>query len=131
MHPEAESQLHQSLSSSVLHCPKSMAPPTQRGRWGRAWHSFTDFNIVSLFQRAPPPRTPRTIYVQEELPLDFYNVKKNGKKIIKKEHIYTTNQVITSKYTILTFLPRNLLEQFRRVANMCVLRYGYFSPLEF
>ena len=28
-----------------------------------------------------------------------------------------TNKVITSKYTIITFLPRNLLEQFCRVAN--------------
>lgn len=39
---------------------------------------------------------------------------------VHKEHIYATNQVITSKYTILTFIPRNLLEQFRRVANVCV-----------
>lgn len=30
-------------------------------------------------------------------------------------------QVKTSKYTIFTFLPRNLLEQFRRVANIFFL----------
>jgi phospholipid-translocating ATPase len=35
--------------------------------------------------------------------------------------VYPTNQVITSKYTIITFLPRNLLEQFRRVANIFFL----------
>jgi len=98
-----------------------MATPKQGGRWSRAWHRVTNFDLVSLFQRSPPPRVPRTIYIQEELPLDFYKVKKNGKKTIKKEHVYSTNQVITSKYTILTFLPRNLLEQFRRVANMYVV----------
>lgn len=41
---------------------------------------------------------------------------KKGK--VKKEHMYHTNQVVTSKYTVLTFLPRNLLEQFRRIANV-------------
>jgi hypothetical protein len=30
-------------------------------------------------------------------------------------------QVITSKYNLITFLPRNLLEQFRRVANVFFL----------
>jgi phospholipid-translocating ATPase len=39
---------------------------------------------------------------------------------VKKDHVYTTNQVVTSKYTIITFLPRNLLEQFRRIANVYV-----------
>lgn len=118
VHPEAESPHRQRLFRSALHPIQSMTTPRQRGRWGRTWHNLANFNIVSLFERPPPPKTPRTIYVQEALPLDFYNVKKNGKKIIKKEHVYTTNQVITSKYTVLTFVPRNLLEQFRRVANM-------------
>lgn len=30
-------------------------------------------------------------------------------------------QVKTSKYTLVTFVPRNLLEQFRRVANVFFL----------
>ena len=41
---------------------------------------------------------------------------------------FSTNQVLTSKYNIVTFLPRNLLEQFRRVANIFFL--GQSSPLE-
>ena len=48
------------------------------------------------------------------LPEDYMD--HNGK--VKKEHVYATNQIITSKYTVLTFVPRNLLEQFRRVANV-------------
>lgn len=30
-------------------------------------------------------------------------------------------QVLTSKYNIITFIPKNLLEQFRRVANIFFL----------
>lgn len=44
--------------------------------------------------------------------------------IPKNQHpnsIYPTNQIRTSKYTILSFLPKNLLEQFHRVANLYFL----------
>ncbi|KAJ3167595.1 hypothetical protein HDU88_002041 [Geranomyces variabilis] len=34
---------------------------------------------------------------------------------------FPTNAVYTSKYTVLTFLPKNLFEQFRRVANLYFL----------
>lgn len=65
-----------------------------------------------ITKRKPSPA--RSIYVNEPLPADY--IDKKGK--VKKENVYHTNQVVTSKYTILTFLPRNLLEQFRRVANV-------------
>jgi len=48
------------------------------------------------------------------LPDDYHDAR--GR--VKPEHVYSSNQVITSKYTVVTFLPRNLLEQFRRVANV-------------
>lgn len=86
-------------------------PPRSTNRLARALASF---RIESLFARAPLPPTPRTVYVNQELPKDLFNVK--GK--IRKHGKYATNQVITSKYTILTFVPRNLLEQSRRVAIM-------------
>ncbi|KAF7986654.1 hypothetical protein HWV62_26488 [Athelia sp. TMB] len=79
------------------------------------------FNVETLFSRKRPIGPPRTIYVNEELPEEYYDAKHR----VKKEHVYSTNQVITSKYTIITFLPRNLLEQFRRIANVYVCR----SPL--
>jgi len=82
-----------------------------------AWYDkLAAFNVESLFSRHREPGPPRTIFLNEDLPPEYLG--KNNKP--KKEHIYTTNQVITSKYTIFTFLPRNLLEQFRRVANVCV-----------
>ncbi|CAG8454919.1 14684_t:CDS:2 [Funneliformis caledonium] len=34
---------------------------------------------------------------------------------------YAANKIRTSKYTLLTFLPKNLIEQFRRVANVYFL----------
>ena len=71
------------------------------------------FNVESLFSRKRPVGPPRSVFVNQELPADYYDKKQR----VQKDHVYATNQVITSKYTVITFLPRNLLEQFRRVAN--------------
>jgi phospholipid-translocating ATPase len=82
------------------------------------------FNVESLFSRKRQPGPRRTLFVNQKLPQDYSDSK--GK--IKSDHVYISNQVITSKYTLITFLPRNLLEQFRRVANV----YGLvFSRLGF
>lgn len=78
---------------------------------------FKDFDIANIFTPAPPLPVPRTVYVNAPLPDDFY-VHKRGERKVRKDARYATNQVVTSKYTIFTFLPRNLLEQFRRIANM-------------
>jgi len=92
--------------------------PTIRHQLGiAAWYAkFAAFKVEDLFSRKKVPGPPRTIFVNENLPETHFDVR--GK--VEPEHIYATNQVITSKYTLITFLPRNLLEQFRRVANMCV-----------
>ncbi|KAJ4486160.1 phospholipid-translocating ATPase [Lentinula aciculospora] len=105
--------------------------PTGRNRFIEFYSSLTTFNIESLFAKKRKSGPPRTIFVNEGLPRDYWDVK--GK--IKSEHVYATNQVITSKYTILTFFPRNLLEQFRRIANVfflfiAVLQFfGVFSTI--
>jgi hypothetical protein len=78
---------------------------------------FKDFDVADIFTPKLPPSPPRTVYVNSPLPDSFY-VQKRGKRKVRKDARYATNQVVTSKYTILTFLPRNLLEQFRRIANM-------------
>jgi phospholipid-translocating ATPase len=69
---------------------------------------------------------PRSVFVHESLPEGYFDKKHRP----KKDHLYTTNQVITSKYTVITFLPRNLLEQFRRIANMCV-SFAFRVPFVF
>lgn len=46
-------------------------------------------------------------------------------------HNYDTNYVSTTKYTLATFIPKSLFEQFRRVANFYFLVVGClsFTPL--
>jgi hypothetical protein len=78
---------------------------------------FQDFDIAQVFAPPPPPPVPRTVYINHPLPESFYEVKR-GRSKIRKDARYATNQVVTSKYTVITFLPRNLLEQFRRIANV-------------
>jgi len=96
---------------------KIKAKKTQRGPLSRVWAAIAAFNVDQLFASKRVAGPPRTVYVNApSLPADHYD--KRGK--VKKAHLYASNQVITSKYTVITFLPRNLLEQFRRVANMCV-----------
>ncbi|RPD56361.1 phospholipid-translocating P-type ATPase [Lentinus tigrinus ALCF2SS1-7] len=85
-------------------------------RW---YYKIADFNVEALFARKREPGPPRTVFVNQPLPDHYYDPKKRHK--VLKEHVYCTNQVITSKYTVITFLPRNLLEQFRRIANIFFL----------
>lgn len=93
-----------------------MAPQRKKKSGGPfAWYDkLAAFNVEDLFSRKRVLGPARSVVVNEDLPADYITDK--GK--VKKEHIYQTNQVITSKYTIITFLPRNLLEQFRRIANV-------------
>ncbi|EJD02206.1 phospholipid-translocating P-type ATPase [Fomitiporia mediterranea MF3/22] len=93
-----------------------------------AWYDkLAAFNVESLFAKSKQVGPPRTVFINEDLPQDYFDQK--GR--IKKEHVYKTNQVVTSKYTIVTFLPRNLLEQFRRIANMCVSFFAFIAILQF
>lgn len=80
--------------------------------------SIAAFNVASLFSQKRRAGRPRTVFMNRPtLPLEYLD--KKGHPI--PEYVYTANQVITSKYNLITFIPRNLLEQFRRVANMYVL----------
>lgn len=78
--------------------------------------NLSEFRLENLFGAQKSLAIPRTIYVNEELAPEYID----RKGLVKKEYIYPTNQVISSKYTVITFLPRTLLEQFRRVANVYV-----------
>ncbi|KAK0196473.1 phospholipid-translocating ATPase [Armillaria mellea] len=78
---------------------------------------LASFSIEDLFSQKRPPGPPRTIFVNQALSADYIDHK--GR--IKPDHVYNSNQVITSKYTVLTFVPRNLMEQFRRIANLFFL----------
>ncbi|KAJ3720646.1 hypothetical protein C8R42DRAFT_627902 [Lentinula raphanica] len=61
------------------------------------------------------PGVRRNVYVNH--PLGHSEIDQNGEPIAR----YKRNKVRTTKYTIVTFIPKNLFEQFRRVANIFFL----------
>lgn len=74
----------------------------------------------------------RHIYVNMNLPASEYDEK--GRQI---NHQYATNLVQTAKYTPINFIPKNLFEQFRNVANLyflflvilqCIPLFGVTEP---
>lgn len=58
--------------------------------------------------------TRRYIYVNLELPV-------SSATDPPTIHHYVSNRIRTAKYTILTFIPKNLFEQFRNIANLYFL----------
>ncbi|XP_055617498.1 phospholipid-transporting ATPase IF isoform X2 [Toxorhynchites rutilus septentrionalis] len=52
---------------------------------------------------------------------DSLSIKVGGENHDKKPKAHETNRIKSTKYTLLTFLPLNLAEQFRRVANFYFL----------
>ncbi|KAJ2816962.1 hypothetical protein IWW50_006319, partial [Coemansia erecta] len=75
-------------------------------------------------RQAAASMPPRTIYLNADVPEDALPT--------HAQH-FCTNAITTSQYTLVTFLPKNLSRQFRRVANIYFLvltilqLIGYFS----
>ncbi|OAD03177.1 hypothetical protein MUCCIDRAFT_143219 [Mucor lusitanicus CBS 277.49] len=65
----------------------------------------------------------RRVFVN--LPLPEYELTSKG----KPKHTYITNKIRTSKYTVISFVPKNLFEQFRRPANMYFLAMAIIQML--
>eukprot|EP00158_Paraphelidium_tribonemae_P008826 Partr_v1_DN28699_c1_g1_i1_m50503 putative ATPase, class VI, type len=59
----------------------------------------------------------RTIVLNSPLPNDQLDHNALQHQIYQPLQIYPSNEIRTSKYTLISFLPKNLFEQFRRVAN--------------
>lgn len=74
----------------------------------------------------------RKIYVNMKLPSSEFD--DNGRRI---DQSYVHNRVRTAKYTPISFIPKNLFEQFRNVANLyflflvilqCIPLFGVVEP---
>lgn len=120
---EARWPLNLSFTISRLSCSR-MSPNSSRIA---TWYSkAAAFKVEQLFSRKKVAGPRRTVFVNEDTPDDY----RDHRNRVKSEHVYSSNQVITSKYTIITFIPRNLLEQFRRVANMLVFFLNHLSDAQ-
>ncbi|EDW82269.1 uncharacterized protein Dwil_GK25212 [Drosophila willistoni] len=61
---------------------------------------------------------------------DWLQIQIGGPEIVKKKKPPTNqNRIKSTKYTLITFLPQNLLEQFRRIANFYFLVMTIISLL--
>lgn len=56
----------------------------------------------------------RAIFINNQKPKDYENAIDSSIK-------YKSNRITTSKYNFITFLPKNLFEQFKRIANFYFL----------
>lgn len=60
------------------------------------------------------PNKFRTVYAKQTKPPDY-------QELYSPVPEYSSNGITTSKYTIINFIPKNLFEQFRRIANIYFL----------
>nr|NP_001245712.1 uncharacterized protein Dmel_CG4301, isoform C [Drosophila melanogaster]AFH07425.1 uncharacterized protein Dmel_CG4301, isoform C [Drosophila melanogaster] len=60
---------------------------------------------------------------------DWLQIQIGGPQDIKKKRPKGQNRIKSTKYTLITFLPQNLLEQFRRIANFYFLVMTIISLL--
>lgn len=65
----------------------------------------------------------RRVFVN--LPLPSYYLTSKGTAV----YTYVTNKIRTSKYTVISFIPKNLFEQFRRPANLYFLAMAIIQML--
>lgn len=116
----------------------------------KAWARMNDFDLLAMFEPKRGPAYPRSVLINMAPPAEAtttgpkiaipgfsktVQVEQPDGTMRQMKHqrgfgqqtvpspgwIYESNQVLTSKYNIITFLPRNLIEQFRRVANVFFL----------
>lgn len=69
--------------------------------------------MFHCFSRKRGPAPPRTVCLGTESLLPRLPLHDSA----QHKQRFATNRITTYKYTLLTFLPKNLFEQFRRLAN--------------
>uniref|UniRef100_V5ESP9 Phospholipid-transporting ATPase n=1 Tax=Kalmanozyma brasiliensis (strain GHG001) TaxID=1365824 RepID=V5ESP9_KALBG len=97
----------------------SSAGTAKQGKLGAFRAKFANFSLDpdTVFKKKRPPPAPRSVYFNEPLPQEAFDAK--GRP--QYPFVFASNQVLTAKYTLYNFVFKNLLEQFRRVANLFFL----------
>ncbi|KAJ3924891.1 MAG: hypothetical protein NXY57DRAFT_968818 [Lentinula lateritia] len=102
------------LEESIRKEEKAQRRKTRRRRWlfgSRSEKKRSHEPPTGVDSGAPSTEilgVRRNVYINH--PLGHSELDQNGEPIARYEH----NKVMTTKYTIITFLPKNLFEQFRR-----------------
>ena len=76
---------------------------------------MVEADVESMHVRSRVPKTTILILINHR------SVIRQGEQVEEKAVKTQDNQIITSKYTLLNFLPKNLFLQFRRVGNFYFL----------
>ncbi|GAA96668.1 uncharacterized protein L969DRAFT_97024 [Mixia osmundae IAM 14324] len=141
---EEDGQLPRHSTMQASHSGARMVPISEsrsKSKIRQRFDKMTDFDLLAMFEPKRKPGRPRTVLFGHPLPVQAWAPSKAGQKQIKKQGMdpqsdqldravgkvpapeweFSSNQVLTSKYNVLTFIPKNLLEQFRRVANIFFL----------
>lgn len=101
----------------------SASPPNLKSRWQLLLYNWGFRHTRPKYLQEIYESIPRKIYVNQEIPDDL---KHDGAPIIT----FPRNKIRTTKYTPLTFLPKNILFQFRNIANfyfLVLIVMGFFQ----
>ncbi|KAK7442780.1 phospholipid transporting ATPase [Stygiomarasmius scandens] len=108
------------IAESIRSEQKAERRKTRRKRRGLFGRSTEKHPEPALTASGDTPSTEvpgvrRNVYVNH--PLAHSEMDQDGEPLAR----YVRNKVRTTKYTVVTFIPKNLYEQFRRVANLFFL----------
>lgn len=95
--------------------------------WSKSQRSSTEeMNEPLLIDGASDEDVIVNAMMHDDNYVRFISTNLNGDD---KEHNYVPNIIITSRYTLMMFLPKSLLEQFRRLANVYFLVLGIIAAV--
>ena len=114
--------------SRSTHAPSSLYGSTSSSNWTRKMeeNGETEVELTTSYQPAtrsePNNRriTVSSVYIPRRKVKWYYYVIQFLQFKFRRASPYS-NQIHTTKYTILTFVPKNLIEQFHRFANLYFL----------
>lgn len=115
--------------TSLLSSEEDLFPSALDRRFSRFYGSCRDFGLLrrGVQEEEEPERDRRLssmggIMTRPEVkPFRTIKILREGVSADEEQCLMANNSVVTSKYNLITFVPRSLFEQFRRIANVYFL----------